>query len=705
MSGRTVFTFKKKSGSAAPHAAPAVEPLAPVRTTSPPSLDPHGASPLPGAAEGEEADPLDSYMSSLEAQLVAGPPQPGQGGGGEVLEAEESGEGFVAEGGEGEEGEGEGEGGRNDPTAGLSLIDHAAWVYPPLVRTLAGGGEAGREEEALAAAGRVGVAVVVDGPRPPALPLPSPLRTFAGAWDDDPPPAVLPLLRAMARAGWAAPTPVQAVALPALLRGWDVLALAPTGSGKTVAYGLPAVLHAVAHAASPHPRPRSGEGGERDRGLPSPAALVLLPTRELAVQVGGVLRTLAGGAGTSCVLLIGGAGKFEQGQELRRGGGPGCVVATPGRLLEHVRDASLSLARTSFLVLDEADRLLDMGFEGQVKAVAAAVRPDVRVALISATWSTRVADLASTVLGGRTGVLRVQVGDGRSPPAIVQALVAVEPGPPRWEWLAAHLPAALAAADRVAATSPGPPPPAKALLFVASQAGAEALCASLNGCPPLRAALGVPPSARLARALHGGLSQADRTAALVAFTTGSVPLLVATDVAARGLDVEGVTLVLCYDGARSAETHTHRIGRTGRAGRPGLAVSLLRAADAHLLPSLPQEGGEAEGGSQPLPPAAWPTTGHYIDPRLSRAGGGRQRGRGEPPPAFLQPPPRGGGVAPARPVLAGFVAAASAVAQPPSGGGGGEGDGEPALKRSRWGPEDGSRPGLGRHLPDGGVKD
>jgi superfamily II DNA/RNA helicase len=546
------------------------------------------------------------------------------------------------------------------------------------------------EGEAVAAAAGLGVAVVIDGLRPPALPLSSPLATFAGAWEDDPPPSVLPLLRAIARAGWAHPTPIQAVAIPALVAGWDVLALAPTGSGKTVAYGLPAILHAVAHADSPHPRPHSGAGLERDRGLPSPTALILLPTRELAVQVGGVLRTLAGGAGTTSVLLIGGAGKYEQSVELRRAGGPGCVVATPGRLMEHVRDASLSLARTSFLVLDEADRLLDMGFEGQVRAVASSLRPDVRVALVSATWSTRVADLANTILGGRAGVLRVQVGDGSGPPAIVQALVAVEAGPSRWEWLTAHLPAALAAADRVAATSPGPPPPAKALLFVASQAGVEALCASLNASPHLRAALGVPPSARLARALHGGLGQADRTAALAAFTSGSVPLLVATDVAARGLDVEGITLVLCYDGARSAETHTHRIGRTGRAGRPGLAVSLLGTAEAHLLPSLPQGGGEAEGGT-PLAPSEWPATRHYVDPRLGWAGGGGRRGRGEAvQPTFLRPPPRAG---PGRPVLAGFVAATTGELS------GGEEGGEPALKRSRG---DGSRPGVRRHL---GTKD
>lgn len=560
----------------------------------------------------------------------------------------------------------------------LAPVQHDALVYPALHPCVVHSEEQAavvdglgvmRDGDSLRAA--MGVTAVREGGAGRAsgaalpLSLPDPAQSFMhlgldlhSAW-----PGVL---RVLSSQGWESPTPIQAQAVPALLGGWNVLGLAATGSGKTLAYALPAVLHAWCNRGVAAPSWRAGgapSGCIGPKGwdtAPSPLVLVLTPTRELATQVHDVTRKLARGAGLSSVLVVGGASKWGQACALRDAAaegqwGPHVVVATPGRLIDHARDGSLSLLRTSFLVMDEADRLLDLGFGPQVRAVCDAVRRDVQVAMFSATWPGRVQALATSVTGrGHRSGVRVAVGQGAASGAgaggastIVQRLVAVE-APGKWAWLQASLPTLLSDAAALAegddSTAPVPPPRSseggaaryttKAIIFVSSKAAADHLTASLNGSVSIRGALGVHPAGRAARGLHGDHAQVEREAALTAFRSGAVPLLVATDVASRGLDIPNVGLVVSYDAARSFETHVHRIGRTGRlqaGGRDtsagvkrGLAVTLLAHTDAALAAALVAalcDEGEGAGGAG--------TSHHDVPPAVlhlaARGGGGSGR--------------------------------------------------------------------------------
>jgi ATP-dependent RNA helicase RhlE len=339
--------------------------------------------------------------------------------------------------------------------------------------------------------------------------------------------------------GWQAATPIQANAIPAILKGRDLLALAPTGSGKTGAFLLP-LLHRL--LADPDWMT------ERRRRL---RALVVAPTRELAAQTRDVARALAPPLKT--VLAVGGVSINPQMMALR--GGADLVVATPGRLLDLVAHNALQLGSVRVLVLDEADRLLSLGFAEEIGRVLALLPARRQTLLLSATQPEGVAALAAQVLADP---LQLQAPAEAPPPPIEQRAIVVDTA--RRTPLLRHL-----------IRQHGWP---RVLVFVATQYASEHVADKLRQA-------GIP-----AAALHGQQSPGRRRQSLDDFQRGRLTVLVATDLAARGIDLPGLPVVVNHDLPRSVVDHTHRIGRTGRAGEPGLAVSFVLAdapgSEAHF---------------------------------------------------------------------------------------------------------------------------
>ena len=398
-------------------------------------------------------------------------------------------------------------------------------------------------------------------------------------------PTLAPALaRAAAAAGWADATAVQAAAIPALLQGRDLLALAPTGTGKTAAYLLPLlqrVMAGVLHSVPDAPR------AQPPRLL---QALVLAPTRELAQQIASVGRRLA--PDLKCVVAVGGLSINPQMMALR--GGAHWVVATPGRLLDLLAHNALHLRDVQLLVLDEADRLLDLGFADEVGRLLAALPPQHQTALFSATLAPGVATLAAAVLRDPLRIDLVpqeQAATQAATPAIHQRAIVVDTA--RRTTLLRHL----------IATERWP----QVLVFVATQHATEQVADKLRQA-------GLP-----AAALHGQLSQGRRSQVLADFHQGLLAVLVATDLAARGIDVVGLPAVVNHDLPRSAIDYTHRIGRTGRAGASGVALSFICAdapgSEAHFrliekrqLQRVPRE--QVPGFEPVVPAAAAPTDLH-----------------------------------------------------------------------------------------------
>ncbi|MBB5366917.1 MULTISPECIES: DEAD/DEAH box helicase [unclassified Janthinobacterium] len=345
------------------------------------------------------------------------------------------------------------------------------------------------------------------------------------------------LVRAVEKAGYAAPTAIQAAAIPAILRGSDVLGAAQTGSGKTAAYALPLLQALMAPAAGPR----------------QVRALILVPTRELAAQVGQTVHALAKPLPVKLKIsvLFGGVSINPQMMDLR--GGADIVVATPGRLLDLVKHNAVKLGGVSLFVLDEADRLLDMGFTEEINAVLALLPSKRQNLFFSATFPDSVQALADTLLANPT---RIEVAsEPQDKPDIVQRAITVDV--PRRTQLLRYL-ILQQQWERV-------------LVFVATKYAAEHVADKLQ-----RAGLHVG-------AFHGEFSQGTRSQLLADFKAGRLQVLVATDVAARGIDIAGLPAVVNYDLPRSAVDYTHRIGRTGRAGESGTAVSFITAdTEAHF---------------------------------------------------------------------------------------------------------------------------
>ena len=346
------------------------------------------------------------------------------------------------------------------------------------------------------------------------------------------------LLQAVAEANYSIPTPVQSASIPPILSARDVQACAQTGSGKTAAFALP-MLQRLKNRERASDRRVSG--------------LVLVPTRELAMQVSESFRSLGRRLPwpVKVVTAIGGVSPNPQMMALR--GGADIVVGTPGRLLDLVDHNAVRLSEVSTLVLDEADRLLDEGFADEVTRVLALLPDDRQNLLFSATFPPAVRSLADLLL---RDPVRVDFGAvTTSPPDIQQRSIAVDPErrTQLLRYLIQHH-----GWERT-------------LVFVATKYATEHVALKLE---------------RLdfaARALHGDLSQGARTRALADFKAGRVRILLATDVAARGIDVLDLAAVVNFDLPRSAADYVHRIGRTGRAGARGVAVSFVGAAtEAHF---------------------------------------------------------------------------------------------------------------------------
>jgi ATP-dependent RNA helicase RhlE len=385
--------------------------------------------------------------------------------------------------------------------------------------------------------------------------------------------------RALSARGIAAPFPVQTAVIPDVLAGRDVLVRSPTGSGKTLAFGLPLVDRIEADD-------------------PRCAALVLVPTRELAAQIVEELRDVCAARALSIAAVYGGVGIERQAKLARRAH---IVVATPGRLEDLIGRGAVRLDRVRVLVLDEADRMLDMGFRPPVERIVAQVPSDRQTLFLSAT------------LDGEAGRLARQYT--RDPRLHEQD------APKRERARVEHRFEAVAREDRLdlLVDALRAEPGARSLVFVRTKRGADRLVKRLK-------ARGVD-----ALAMHGDKSQSQRERALARFDSGRLDALVATDVAARGIDVDGITHVINFDAPEDRDTYVHRVGRTGRAGRSGIGITFVMhdqahdvgriASDLRLHAQFEQSGLSAAGGrdhSRPRPKSGSRRAAHRRAGRARR---------------------------------------------------------------------------------------
>ncbi|MFN7988979.1 MAG: DEAD/DEAH box helicase [Thermoanaerobaculia bacterium] len=352
------------------------------------------------------------------------------------------------------------------------------------------------------------------------------------------------LLAALASLGYEEPTPVQTQAIPPLLAGRDLLAQAATGTGKTAAFALPMLDRLVR------------EGGDRTAVF----GLVLVPTRELAMQVAEAVHRYGRGTGVRVLAVYGGSSMGLQLRALERG--VDVVVATPGRALDHVKRGTLVLSGVKLVVLDEADEMLDMGFAEDLEAILDATPAGRPMALFSATFPARISGLAGRRL---SSPVELRLGPSRDAGAAAEGSGKVKQT--AYVVSRAHK---LAALSRILDLED----PASAIVFCRTRTEVDEISEKLNG------------RGRRAEALHGGFSQEQRDRVMKRFRSGAADLLVATDVAARGLDVEQISHVFNYDVPNEPEAYVHRIGRTGRAGRAGTAITLFEPREQWLLANV-----------------------------------------------------------------------------------------------------------------------
>ena len=399
------------------------------------------------------------------------------------------------------------------------------------------------------------------------------------------------LTRAVADQGYTQPTPVQVQAIPPILEGRDVLAGAQTGTGKTAGFTLPLLQRLAVRASTSF----------------SPArhpvrALILTPTRELAAQVEESVRTYGKYLALKSALVFGGVGINPQIEALRRG--VDILVATPGRLLDHVQQKTVDLSRVEILVLDEADRMLDMGFIRDIRRILALLPSRRQNLLFSATFTDEIRKLADGLL--HTPAL-VQVARRNAESELVaQSAYCVSQAQKR------ELLAQLVTRGEWR----------QVLVFARTKHGANRLAEQLS-----RAGI-------QATAIHGNKTQSARTRALADFKAGAVRVLVATDIAARGLDIEELPHVVNFDIPHVAEDYVHRIGRTGRAGTPGEAISLVAPEEKSLFDAIEKLLGrrierQVMAGLESRAAPAPETRGPHNNP-ARHAGGGANRSRRGP---------------------------------------------------------------------------
>jgi ATP-dependent RNA helicase RhlE len=393
-----------------------------------------------------------------------------------------------------------------------------------------------------------------------------------------------PITRALAEEKYVTPTPIQAQTIPLALARRDIVGIAQTGTGKTAAFALP-ILH---HLFTDRKRP------ERK----TCRVLVLSPTRELSGQILESFRAYGRHVGITSTLAIGGVPMGKQVRALMNG--VDVLVATPGRLLDLMRGNALRLGDVEFLVLDEADRMLDMGFIHDIRKIVAKIPAKRQTLFFSATMPAAIADLAGAMLRDPARV------------AVTPAASTVE----RVEQRIIHVdhagkPAMLADVLKRETVD-------RALVFTRTKHGADKVVRGL-----VRAGIA-------AEAIHGNKSQGQRERVLAAFRAGQVRTLVATDIAARGIDVDGISHVVNYDLPNMPETYVHRIGRTARAGAAGIAISLCTADEAPFLRDIEKliRMSIPATGEPPAQRQARPANGQGRHGRSSGPANGQQRQRG-----------------------------------------------------------------------------
>lgn len=348
---------------------------------------------------------------------------------------------------------------------------------------------------------------------------------------------VAPLLQTLTQLGYHQPTPIQQQAIPLILQGQDILASAQTGTGKTAAFALPIIQQLLEQPAAKAPR-----------------ALILVPTRELARQVQDNMEAFTQHTALRSVVVYGGACLATQSRELKTGAD--ILIATPGRLLDYLRQGVVHLCDVRFLVFDEADRMLDMGFRDEIRDVVRQVSTERQTLLFSATLSDDIHRMAGKMLRSPQ---RIDISNNSTPIERIEQRVYVV-DQERKLGLLAHL----------LQTESWP----QVLVFSRTREGCDKVATWLQ------------QQSIAARPMHADLSQAVRDKALADFAAGEVRVLVATDVAARGLDIAQLACVINLELPFSAQDYVHRIGRTGRAGHSGLAISLYNDADQRLLTAI-----------------------------------------------------------------------------------------------------------------------
>ncbi|KAI9312422.1 P-loop containing nucleoside triphosphate hydrolase protein [Dichotomocladium elegans] len=405
---------------------------------------------------------------------------------------------------------------------------------------------------------------------------PKPCISFAHFGFDD------KIMGAIIKAGYTEPSAIQKQAVPVALEGRDIIGIAKTGSGKTAAFVLPMLVHIMDQEEL-----KKGDG---------PIGLILAPTRELAVQIYSETKKFAKAYGLTVAAVYGGASKMDQFKQLRSGKVE-ILVATPGRLIDMIKMKATNLTRVSYLVLDEADRMFDLGFEPQVRSICDNIRPDRQALLFSATFPKRVESLAREVTDDP---IRISVGTtGQANEDITQVITIFEDELMKWDWLMQRLPGFCAEGN--------------VIIFVSRKGAVDVLASNLN------------ESGFDCGALHGDLMQYEREKVLRDFRANKFTVLVATDVAARGLDIKSVKNVVNYDIARDIDSHVHRIGRTGRAGEKGTAYTLMTKKDDRFAGDLVRN---LESSGQPVSMDLMNLAMSNPRFRSSRTRGGRGRGRG-----------------------------------------------------------------------------
>jgi ATP-dependent RNA helicase RhlE len=352
-----------------------------------------------------------------------------------------------------------------------------------------------------------------------------------------------PLLRALETRKFVIPTPIQADTIPALLAGKDLLGVAQTGSGKTAAFTLPILQHLAAQQIRPAPFVAR--------------AVILAPTRELALQIDETVRALSINLRLRTTVIIGGASRYKQVEAMRRGAD--IVIGTPGRVCDLMQTRELQLGAVSHFVLDEADRMLDLGFIKDIRRIVAALPSRRQSCLFSATMPSEVSSLANSLL---REPIRVEIARK-------------EETAPKIDQFVHHL--AQSGKQSLLLTMLGDPVLSRVIVFTRTKHAANKVAGVLENA-------GIQVNA-----IHGNKSQPQREKALRDFRTGRARVLVATDIAARGIDVTGISHVINFDLPVEAESYVHRIGRTARAGAAGIAISFCDPSERAVLRQIERQ--------------------------------------------------------------------------------------------------------------------